>query len=115
MISTVFKWQGAAALAMPGLACLTFLGTNRRKLIASITGYGSIAALFSYWVVFVYKALEGDTYLPGVKPTKPTLAFVVENYRYLVSSLGPALIYTLLPLASFLLPLLVPRFRRLYS
>src|SRR5579859_5237500 len=112
MLSTVFKWQGAAALAMPGLACLTFWNTDRRKMIVSMVGYGIIVGLFSLCIVFVFHALDGDTYLPGVKPTRPTVGIVLTNFEHMVISVAPVLIFALLPLAALVIAAAVPELRR---
>src|SRR5258708_4618239 len=81
IIATLFKWQAAAALGMPILSCFTFWTTNRRLMIKQLAFYLIIVGLFSYWVIFVHKALEGGVYLPGPTTSFPTVIALLSNLR----------------------------------
>ncbi|MEP7286274.1 MAG: glycosyltransferase family 39 protein [Chloroflexota bacterium] len=112
MLSTLFKWQGAAALGIAGLACLTFWNTDRRKMLVAMAVYGVIVALFSYWVIVVHGALRGDAYLPGVKAVTPTPTVIFANLQYLATQIGPGVIFAVLPLAALVIAALIPKLRR---
>ncbi|HLY27291.1 MAG TPA: hypothetical protein VKQ72_13175, partial [Aggregatilineales bacterium] len=116
IIATLFKWQSAAALGMSFLACTVFWRSNRRLFGILAVALLAIIGAFSYWVVFIHKALEGGVYLPGTTTSFPTLATLLENLRIQLAGVGPGFMFGLLPIAGLLLALLLaePR-KRLYG
>lgn len=110
IVATLFKWHAAVALIVPGLMYLHFR-SNRRRLVIGLVAYGLIVGVFSLWVVFVRRALEGGLYMPGTEVAAPTPFTLVDNLAYQLFAIGPALIFGLLPLAA----LLLPAARKLYT
>jgi hypothetical protein len=115
ILAALFKWQGAAAFAVPGLSCLAFWSVNRRRMVILMALYAIIVGTTGYWAIFVHHALEGGVYLPGTTTSIPTPATLLVNLTYQFSAIGPFLIYGLLPLVALVLPALIPALRqRLY-
>lgn len=112
IIATLFKWQAAAALGVAGLAYLSLWKSNRRLMIVLMAGYVVIVGLFSYWVVFVHKALEGGVYLPGTQTNAPTLASLLINLNFQVTQTGSALVFGVLPIIGLILAAVLPEARR---
>jgi hypothetical protein len=114
MTAAVFKWQGAAVLAVSGLACLCFLPTDRKRALGYMFIYGIVVAAFAYWAIVIYGALEGDAYLPGSHTIHPTVAIVARNIQFQLFETGSPLVYALLPALALILPLFTPEARRRY-
>jgi len=105
MVAAVFKWQGAAALAVPGLACLRWWSIDRRRTIVYSAIYMAAVGAFAYWAIFIYQALEGDAYLPGTHTIRPTLAIVARNIQFQLTETGAPIVFGVLPLLALILPL----------
>ncbi|MBL8152904.1 MAG: hypothetical protein JNM70_01870 [Anaerolineae bacterium] len=103
ILATLFKWQAAVTLLVPGLMFLRFWPDRRRLLRIGVI-YAVIVGGFSIWVVFVRRALEGGLYMPGTEVSAPTPFTVLDNLLFQVLNIGPGWIFGLLALAGLLLP-----------
>jgi hypothetical protein len=112
MVATLFKYQGAAALGMAGLASLSLWKSDRRRMLVVILAYLLIVGAFSYWVVFVHRALEGGLYLPGTTTSRPTIDTIAINVLYQLSDIGPVLIFGGLAVIGLLLSFILPSARQ---
>jgi hypothetical protein len=112
IVATLFKYQGAAALGMAGLASLSLWKSDRRRMLAVIAAYLLIVAAFSYWVVFIHRALEGGLYLPGSTTSRPSVDTIAINVLYQLTDIGPVLIFGVLAMFGLFLSFALPSARR---
>lgn len=112
IVATLFKYQGAAALGMAGLAALSLWKSDRRRMLIVIVAYLLVVAAFSYWVVFIHRALEGGLYLPGTTTSRPTLGTIAINVLYQLTDIGPVLLLGGLAVIGLLLSFVLPSARQ---
>ncbi len=102
ILATIFKWQAAVILMVAGLMFLRFY-LERQPMLRHLIIYLLVSAGFSYWVVFIRRALQGGLYMPGTSTAFPTPLTVVDNLLFNLTGIGPWPIFGLLALVGLVL------------